>query len=102
MSAIDVALEAMRTDARLWDRAADDAQSPRSALNGATLTPEDVSMWAADAGLLQTYDQAIMRVQALLQQGADNFHAIAQALRASADTYQREDEAGRHTFDSTD
>ena len=101
MSDIEVALAAMRTDAGLWDNAADGTEGQTSALGGVTLTPEDVSMWAADAGLDQTYDKARTQVQTLLQQGADNFRAIAEALRASADTYEREDEAGRHTFDST-
>jgi len=101
MSDIEVALAAMRTDAGLWDGAADGMEGPSSALGGVTLTPEDVSLWAAEAGLIQTYDEARTQVQTLLQQGADNFRAIAQALRASADTYQREDEAGRHTFEST-
>ena len=101
MSDIEVALAAMRTDAGLWDSAADDIQGPTSALGGVTLTAADVSKWAADAGLDQMYEQARTQVETLLQQGAENFRAIAGTLRASADTYQREDEAGRHTFEST-
>ncbi|MGH3980608.1 MAG: hypothetical protein ACRDRZ_16690 [Pseudonocardiaceae bacterium] len=58
-------------------------------------------MWATDRGLDATYESARSQVQNLLQQGAVNLRAIAETLRASADTYQREDEAGRHTFEST-
>lgn len=101
MSDIEVALAAMRTDAGLWDTAADGMQGPASSLGGVTLTAADVSKWAADAGLDQTYEQVRTQVETLLQQGAENFRAIAGTLRASADTYQREDEAGRHTFEST-
>lgn len=101
MSDIEVALAAMRTDAGLWDNAAGDLQGPTAALSGVTLTAADVSKWAADAGLDHTYEQARAQLETLLQQGAENFQAIAGALRASADTYQREDEAGRHTFEST-
>lgn len=101
MSDIEVALAAMRTDAGLWDGAADGVRGPASALDGVTLTAADVSKWAADAGLDQMYEQVRTQVQTLLQQGEENFRAIAGTLHASADTYQREDEAGRHTFEST-
>lgn len=101
MSDIEVALAAMRTDAGLWDSASGGLQGPASALDGVCLAEADVSKWAADAGLGQLYEQARTQLQTLLQQGADNFRAIAGTLRVSADTYQREDEAGRHTFEST-
>ncbi|HEX2297184.1 MAG TPA: hypothetical protein VHH34_01475 [Pseudonocardiaceae bacterium] len=101
MSDIQVALAAMRADAQLWDTAADDLQGPISAVGGVTVTAADVSMWAADRGLDATYESARSQLQNLLQQGAENFRAIAGALRDSATTYQREDEAGRHTFEST-
>ncbi|MGH4013094.1 MAG: hypothetical protein ACRDSL_04025 [Pseudonocardiaceae bacterium] len=101
MSDIEVALAAMRADATLWDIAADEMQGPASAVGGVTVTAADVSMWAADRGLDATYEAARSQVLELLQQGAENFRAIAGTLRASADTYQHEDEAGRHTFEST-
>lgn len=101
MSDIEVALAAMRADAALWESAATQLEAPESALDGVTLTPEVVSVWAAEAGMVETYDRARTQVQTLLQQGSDNFRAIAQALIASADTYQREEEANRHTFEST-
>ena len=101
MSDIEVALAAMRADATLWDTAAGDMQGPTSAAGEVTVTAADVSMWAADRGLDVTYESARSQVQELLEQGAKNFRAIAKTLRASADTYQREDEAGMHTFEST-
>ena len=101
MSDIKAALAAMRADAQLWDSAADDMQGPISAVGGVTVTAADVSMWAADRGLDATYESARSQMQKLLRQGADNFGAIAGALRDSAATYEREDEAGRHTFEST-
>lgn len=101
MSDVEVALAAMRTDAGLWDDAAGAMLGPASALDGVSVTAADVSRWAADAGLDQMYEQTRTQVQTLLRQGAENFRAIAGTLRASAETYQREDEAGRHTFEST-
>lgn len=101
MSDIEVALAAMRADAVLWESAATQLEAPKSALDGVTLSAEVVSVWAAEAGMVDTYDQGRTQVQTLLQHGAENFRAIAQALIASADTYQREEEANLHTFEST-
>lgn len=101
MSDLDVALAAMRSDAALWEAAAGDLQGPASAVGEVTVSAADVSMWAADRGLDATYEAARSQVAQLLAQGAENLRALAGALRASADTYQREDEAGRHTFEST-
>jgi len=101
MSDYEVELAAMRTDAELWDSAAGGVEGPKSALGGLTLTPEVVSVWAAEAGLLAAYEQARTQVETLLGQGSENFRAIAQALRTSAETYQREEEANQQTFDGT-
>ena len=101
MSDIEAELAAMRGDATIWETAAEDTQGPVSATGGVTVTAADVSMWAADRGLDATYESARTQVEKLLRQGADNFRNIANVLRASADTYQREEEANLHTFDST-
>lgn len=101
MSDIQTALEAMRSDAKIWDNAGEDLQAPRSAAGRVTITGADVSMWAADRGLHATYESARAKLEDLLRQAADNFHSMADALRDSADTYQREEEANMHKFDST-
>jgi hypothetical protein len=100
MTDVDVALEALRSDAGVWHTAAGNLTGPMNALAGLTLTGADVSMWAVDRGLDRTYDQARTAVIDLLRQGAENFTNLGNALAAAADTYQREEEANLHRFDS--
>jgi hypothetical protein len=100
MTDIDVALAALRSDAQVWHTAAQDLNGPVTALGGLTLTGADVSMWAVDRGLDRTYDQARTTVMDLLGQAAENFTNVGNAVLAAADTYQREEEANLHQFDS--
>ena len=67
MSDIQVALDAMRSDAQIWDAAAENLNGPLVAMSGLTATPADVSMWAADRGLHNTYDSARVAVESLLR-----------------------------------
>lgn len=95
---ISAALAALRSDATVWEHAADSLNAPRSAAGDLHLTPADVSVFAADQGLDHTYDDACTKLQQVLAQASENFLNIAHALRESADTYQREDEQGLHRF----
>lgn len=101
MSDIDVALEALRSDAKVWDGATDSLNGPIAAISGLTLTGADFSMWAVDRGLDRTYDEARSALDTQLRQAAENFRKIAETLAQAADTYQREEEANLHTFNST-
>ena len=101
MSDIDVALDALRSDAKVWDTASQGVSKPGSTVGELTLTGADVSMWAVDAGVDKTYDEARSAVQNLLTQAGENFHNIASALLSAADTYQREEEANQHKIEGT-
>jgi hypothetical protein len=71
---------------------------PRSAVGSLPLSAADVSCYAAAQGLDQTYHEARAKLEEVLKQASENFVNIAGALRASADTYEREDEQGMHRF----
>ena len=98
MTDVSVALEAMRSDATVWATAAERLDSPRSAVAGLTLTGADVSMWAVDRGLDRTYEQARAALDDMLSQASRAFHDLSAALRAAADTYEREEEANLHAM----
>jgi hypothetical protein len=100
MSDIDVALSALHSDAKAWHAAGDRLNGPLNAIGALGLTRLDVSMWAADRGLDRTYENARSALSERLMQAAENFHRIGQALSDAADTYQREEEANLHMFNS--
>ncbi|KAA2261488.1 hypothetical protein F0L68_17070 [Solihabitans fulvus] len=94
---VAVALDALRSDATTWDNAAADLTGgPRTTIGSLHLTPDDVSKWAADHGLDATYNDARTKLEDIIKQAADNLHAVGTALRASADVYQRDEDANLH------
>lgn len=101
MTDIDVALQALRSDAQLWSTAASELEAPKGAVGGLALGGAEMSMYAVDLGLDQTYNNARARIIDLLGQGQQNFNNLSQALTAAADTYQREEEANLHLIEGT-
>lgn len=101
MTDIDVALQALRSDAELWSTAASSLDEPKAAVGGLALSGAEMSMYAVDLGLDRTYNDARTRMIDMLGQGQENFTNLSQALRAAADTYQREEEANRHLIEGT-
>lgn len=95
---VSAALESLRSDATIWEHAAEALGGLRSFIADLHLTPADVSVWAADAGLDQKCNEVCVKLEEVLTQAGENFFHLAGALRDSADTYQREDEEGLHRF----
>ncbi|AHI00449.1 hypothetical protein GCM10010174_64630 [Kutzneria viridogrisea] len=93
---VSVALDALRSDASTWDAAGDGLDGPTSTLGGLALGPEQVSMWAADAGLDRTYNEAREQLASVIAQAAENFHAVAAALRTAATIYEQEEQQNLH------
>lgn len=97
MTDVSVALEALRSDAVVWDKAADSLNGPRSAVEPLGLTPVDVMCYAARRGLDRQYNDTRAKLQDLMGQAADNFRNVAAAtLRKAADTYERDEEQRQH------
>lgn len=98
MTDLNVALDAMRADAAVWETATANIDGPRSAVNGLGLTARDLSMWAVDRGLDRTYEDARTALEDMLSQAMASFRSISESLRAAADTYEREEEANMHAM----
>jgi hypothetical protein len=93
---LQVALEAMRSDATVWATASDNLDGPRSTISGLVLTGADVSMWAVDLGLDRTYNDARLALEDMLTQATEAFRSLSETLNAAADTYEAEEEANMH------
>jgi hypothetical protein len=86
---IKSAVDALRSDAGVWDGAAQDVDAPRQAIGSLGLTGHDVSMYGVDKGIDTTYVGAQSALQNMLQQAAENFHELAGSLRHAADMYDQ-------------
>ena len=101
MTDIDVALQALRSDARLWSAAASSLDGPNTAIGGLALSGMEMSMYAVDAGLDRTYNNARNRLTEMLGQAEQNFTNLSKALLAAAETYEYEEEANMHLMEGT-
>jgi methylmalonyl-CoA mutase cobalamin-binding subunit len=86
---IKSAVDALRSDAGVWDGAAQDVDGPRQAIGSLGLTGHDVSMYGVDKGIDTIYAGARSALQNMLQQAAENFHELAGSLRHAADMYDQ-------------
>ncbi|PKW14979.1 type VII secretion target [Saccharopolyspora spinosa] len=93
---VDVALEALRSDARVWEAAADSLNAPLHALGPLNITGEEASIWAVDMGLDDAFNDARTALEDMIRQAAEYFREIGADLRSSADQYERDDEQGMH------
>ncbi|MGP4019341.1 hypothetical protein [Saccharopolyspora sp. 5N708] len=93
---IGAALESLRSDAIVWEDAADNLSAPLNALGSLDISAKDVSMWAADRGLDTTFNDARAAIETMIRQAAEYFREIGADLRGAADQYQRDDEQGLH------
>src|SRR6476469_7668080 len=90
---LKVALEALSSDAGVWDDVSTTLGSARDSATGLTVTQGQMS-WAADVtGLLQTYEAMRSKTERLLGGGATQTSTIAQGLRTVKTTYEGSDQA---------
>lgn len=86
---IQTALGALRSDAGIWDNAAQDVDAPRQAIGSLGLTGRDVSLYGMDKGIDKTYASAQSALQNMLRQAAENFRDLAGSLQHAADMYDQ-------------
>ena len=90
---LKVALEALASDAGVWDDVSTTLGSARDSATGLTVTQGQLS-WASDVtGLLQTYEAMRAKTEQLLGGGATQTATIAQGLRIVKTTYEGSDQA---------
>ena len=90
---LKVALEALASDAGVWDDVSTTLGSARDSASGLTVTQGQMS-WASDVtGLLQTYEAMRSKTEGLLGGGATQTSTMAQGLRTVKTTYEGSDGA---------
>ncbi|UOX86427.1 hypothetical protein MUY14_32400 [Amycolatopsis sp. FBCC-B4732] len=89
MSDVEVALEALRSDANTWDLAADNLNQARGIVAPLELTPKDVMSYAAARGFDRRYNDMRAKLDRLLAQGSANFRGIAGSLLEGAEIYEQ-------------
>ena len=93
---IDVALEALRSDAKKWNTAAQDLSDPLGALDSLEVTVADVSIFAQWAGLDKSFNDATSAMTDVLQKASKYFGKIGSDLEEAAKEYETDDDKGVH------
>ena len=86
---ITVSLEALRADAADWDHAADELRVAARRAD-ATVVPSAAFSFAGGP-VAQAYELLRVNTADLLAVGAQEFAAMAESLRAAADTYEADE-----------
>jgi hypothetical protein len=98
MSDVSVALDALRSDANVWDHAADSLAPPKAAIGELGLSANDVMSYAAARGLDRQYNYTRSVMQDMIDQAGNNFRKLSTALRDAAQLYEQNEEQHKHTI----
>ncbi|WP_092974538.1 BAR domain-containing protein [Actinopolyspora lacussalsi] len=88
---INAALDAMRSDAAVWNTAAADIKGPLNSISNLKLTGAEISFFATERGLDATYDSARAALEDMLGKAAEYFQNISDNLESAAQQYERDD-----------
>ncbi|MQA64095.1 MAG: hypothetical protein GEU86_22165 [Actinophytocola sp.] len=99
MTDIGVAIEALRSDARIWEQAAEDLADPASAVGPLALNGSpDVMMYGADIGIDTTYNESRAAIEDLLGKAVGYFRELADTLVSVAANYEEGEAEGATGF----
>ncbi len=99
MTDIGVAIEALRSDAKIWERAAEDLAGPTAAIGPLGLNGSpDVMMYGADIGIDTTYNESRSAIEDLLAKAAQYFQELADTLVSVAANYEMQEAEGASDF----
>ena len=98
MSSITVALEALESDARLWEDASSTLGAAARSASGLALTSMTLSRVGEEVGLVSTCEEVRARVERLLREGETELQVIATTLRQIKTAYESQDAAQRSAF----
>lgn len=91
---------AMRADATKWQTASDAMHGAAGTARGLTLGDTQFGLADAAQGCKAAYSSIQDKVAGLFDGADAEFEKVAKVLKASADTYEKEDNDGAHKFDS--
>ncbi|MCY1141172.1 hypothetical protein OWR29_24500 [Actinoplanes sp. Pm04-4] len=89
---LKAALEALHTDAAMWDETSGVLSRASEEASALTLTEAQLSWASVPTGLLTTYAEMQAKAEALLRQGSQVHADLARTLDEVAAAYERDDE----------
>jgi hypothetical protein len=92
---VEVALEALTSDAKKWHDTSTTLATAASQAEGLTLTDVQLSWASQETGLQATYEQIRSRVAGLLSEGATETDRIGDTLITVRKTYESTDDDAR-------
>lgn len=95
-----VALEALRNDAGKWEDCSGDLATAKSTADGLDLEALHFSYIADKCGVTALYKEFQDKMVRLLGEGETACHDVSEQLKAAAQTYQNEEEAGVHRMNN--
>jgi hypothetical protein len=95
---IAAALDAMRSDARMWNEMAGEMRAAAGVADRLDLTKLHFSKLGDMLGMVDLYRGVQDRMIELMNQGADNFEATAAALTTAANGYEKDEQDNVHRF----
>jgi hypothetical protein len=96
----EVALGALREDADTWELCAADLEAAKATAESLDLAALHFSYVADKLGITSIYGDFQRKLARLLDEGRVMSTGVAAALRASARTYQEEEDAGVHRMNN--
>jgi len=94
-----VACDALRSDATKWMTASDEMAAAAGKAENLVLGKDQFGGAGDERGVVNAYETLRDKIAGLLTGADAEFDKIAGALRASADTYEREDAEGAHRLE---
>jgi hypothetical protein len=100
MKDFDVEVGALRADAKVWDRAAQDLAAPIAAITPLVLDQDDLTAVDGWVGLTATYEKARANMENLMTQAASYFERISGSLIAVATEYEGSEQTGARRYEA--
>jgi len=91
---LNVALNALHTDSKVWHGISDVAAAAARATNDLTLSEADLSFASRSTGLLETYEEVRSKAATLLNEAAANTRGLGNVLDSVAYAYEVSEEYG--------
>lgn len=98
---IKAGLNAMRSDAKLWQTSAESLKQPKETLGSLELTAQETSFFAEQSGLNKDFEELRVAVDNMIGQAMEYFTQISKDLTEAAQQYQDDDDKGKNELEKS-
>jgi uncharacterized protein YukE len=101
MDGFEVEINALKSDAKVWDKAASDMDGPIQAIRPLTLNgADDVTGLGQRMGIDTSYEKARSNMETQMTQAVEYFHSLSSALTDVATNYEQMEASGASNMQS--